>query len=228
MRFLRKASSFINSMKSSSSNGSNLIKRVGGMLSKISMVHVILVAAPLLIFATSFLALLSLFNYKINLMQMADTKTNKANDSSSSSYSSTGGHQEIIEKGKTVLGAPYSGISWGNDPSGFTCSGFTWWSYQQAGFDIPIAQGYYSYYTGYTNGENSQMWAVESRGHWKDNIDDCNPGDLVFYSPVHDKYQTGHVAIYMGNNEVIEADFNGVEIDVAVRDQFVGCGWPLD
>ena len=227
MRFLRRASSFLNNLKSSNSDGGNLISSIGGVLSKISLVHIGLAAAPIIVIFIAFLTIFSLFNYKVNLMQMVDTKTNKTGSSSSSS--STGGHQEIIEKAKSVMGSPYSGYYWGNDPSGFTCSGLTWWAYNQAGFEIPIAQGYYSYYTGYTNGENSQMWAVESRGHWKDSLEQCSPGDLVFYSPIGDKYTTGHVAIYMGNDEVIEAiPGPGVSINGASRDSFVGCGWPLD
>ena len=228
MKFLRVATSFLkrfNNSQPSESQSSSAIKNL--IQGKIVVFGVVLLISGFF-FLVILGSALSYSNYNVDIMALVDGSSGKKNTTSINNLTSTGGHQEIVEKGKTVLGAPYSNIYSGNDPSGFTCSGFTWWSYQQAGFEIPIAQGYYSYYTGYTNGENSQMWAVESRGHWKDNIEECNPGDLVFYSPVHDKYNTGHVAIYMGNNEIIEANYGGVQISTAVTGTFVGCGWPLD
>lgn len=230
MKFLRVASSFLNNLKSSNSDGGNLISGIGGFLSKISLVHIGLFFVPLIVIAISFLTIFSLFNYKLNLMQMVDTKTNKASDSSSSSYSSTGSHQAIVDIAMQYLGEPYCDTGSVADPGGcgFNCSGLAWWAYEKAGFEIPHAQGYYSYYTGYTNGENSQMWAVESRGHWKNSTSECSPGDLVFYSPVHDKYQTGHVAIYMGNDQIVESNYGGVQVSAATTGTFVGCGWPLD
>ena len=226
MRFLRRASSFLNNLKSSNSDGGNLINSIGGVLSKISLVHIGLAAAPIIVIVIAFLTIFSLFNYKVNLMQMVDTKTNKTGSSSSP----TGTHQAIVDTAMQYLGEPYCDTGSVADPGGcgFNCSGLAWWAYEKAGFTIPHAQGYYSYYTGYTNGENSQMWWVESKGHWKNSTSECSPGDLVFYSPVHDKYQTGHVAIYMGNDQIVEANYGGVQVSDATTENFVGCGWPLD
>ena len=81
MRFLKRASSFLNNLKSSNSDGGNLISSIGGVLSKISLVHIGLAAAPIIIIVISFLTIFSLFNYKVNLMQMVDTKTNKSDSS---------------------------------------------------------------------------------------------------------------------------------------------------
>lgn len=227
MKFLKFASSFLKNLKSSNSDGQSILSSIGGILSKISLMHVGLVAAPLIVLAISVLTIFSLFNYKINLMQMSDTKNNKMGNSSSIA---TGTHQAIVDIAMQYLGEPYCEAGSVADPGGcgFNCSGLAWWAYEKAGFNIPHAQGYYSYYTGYTNGEDSQMWWVESRGHWKNSTSECSPGDLAFYSPVGDKYHTGHVAIYMGNDQIVESNYGGVQVSDATTGSFVGCGWPLD
>lgn len=226
MRFLRRASSFLNNLRSSS-DGSNLISSIGGFLSKISLLHVGLFAIPVLIILIIFLTLMSLFNYKINLMQMVD---NGEAYSSSSSSLVAGDHMSIVEAAKTQLGQPYCYTGSVADPGGcgFDCSGLTWWAYEKAGYKIPHAQGYRSESFGF-NGENSQAYWVHSKGHWKNNIDECNPGDLVFFSHSGTWKVTYHVGIYMGDHKMIHSGGSGVHIsDYNSSGNFVGCGWPLE
>ena len=229
MRFLKRASSFLNNLKSSNSDGGNLISSIGGVLSKISLVHIGLAAAPIIIIVISFLTIFSLFNYKVNLMQMVDTKTNKSDSSSSP----TGTHQAIVDAALTQLGVKYSytGSYYcpkdGNDSRctdegpGFNCSGLAKWAYKQAGFDISDCQGYQNC------GEGSQTYIIHSKGNWKTDINDCSAGDLVFFSKSGDWQNTYHVGIYMGNGEMVHAD--GTEVAVSGYNNsgnFVGCGWP--
>lgn len=226
MRFLRRASSFLNNLRSSS-NGSNLISSIGGFLSKISLLHIGLLAIPAIIILVVSLTLMSLFNYKINLMQMVDDGDV---DSSSSSSLVAGDHMSIVEAAKTQLGQPYCYTGSVADPGGcgFNCSGLTWWSYEKAGYKIPHAQGYRSEFFGF-NGENSQAYWVHSKGHWKNNIDECNPGDLVFFSHSGTWQVTYHVGIYMGEHKMIHSGGSGVHIsDYNSSGDFVGCGWPLE
>ena len=226
MRFLRRASSFLNNLRSSS-DGSNLISSIGGFLSKISLLHVGLFAIPVLIILIIFLTLMSLFNYKINLLQMVD---NGEAYSSSSSSLVAGDHMSIVEAAKTQLGQPYCYIGSAADPGGcgFNCSGLTWWAYEKAGYKIPHAQGYRSEFFSF-NGENSQAYWVHSKGHWKNNIDECNPGDLVFFSHSGTWQVTYHVGIYMGEHKMIHSGGSGVHIsDYNSSGDFVGCGWPLE
>ena len=139
---------------------------------------------------------------------------------------------EVERIARTQMGTRYSYVGSGYFPnSAFNCSGLTWWVYNQAGYNVSHNQGYYSYYTGSPNKEDSQMWQVERAGNWKTNPAELVKGDLVFFSPANDKWHTGHVGIYIGNNKMIHVwPTTGtavVDIYSLPKDHFVGGGLPL-
>lgn len=89
--------------------------------------------------------------------------------------------------GETRIGDPYVYGSTG--PSTFDCSGFTGWSYAQAGVSLP---------------RTSQEQAnVGTRIY---NIKDLKVGDLVFF------YNLDHVGIYAGNGQVLHAPHTGAVV----------------
>ena len=138
--------------------------------------------------------------------------------------------ERIVECAKEYLGVPYKGKYQGTGPEdgGFTCSGLTWRAYHDAGVEIPVCQGIHSYYTGSYNGWDTQAGWVLNHGHFTEDEDELKIGDLVFYSPVWDMEQTGHVAIYVGDGMVIHANGAPVSIDpISAGGNFVGGGWPL-
>ena len=66
-----------------------------------------------------------------------------------------------------------------DSPSGFDCSGLTQWAYRQAGLELPrLAQE-----------QDTAGFAVAQA--------DLMPGDLAVWD--------GHVAMYVGNNQLVEA-----------------------
>ena len=137
---------------------------------------------------------------------------------------------DILAAAKRYIGVNYKSKYQGTGPEdgGFTCSGFTWRVFHDVGIDIPICQGIHSYYTDSYNGWDTQAGWTISNGHWTEDIDELQPGDLVFYSPVWDREQTGHVAIYYGNGQVIHANGQPVAITpIGWGGNFVGGGWPL-
>lgn len=141
-----------------------------------------------------------------------------------------GTRDRLVSIARSYEGVPYKGIYQGTGPEdgGFTCSGFSWRVYNDAGIDIPICQGIHSYYTGSYNGWDTQAGWCLSDGHWTDDPDDLLPGDLVFYSPVGDPERTGHVAVYSGNGNIVHACGKPVcEEDLYAGGRFVGGGWPL-
>ncbi|MED3623911.1 LysM peptidoglycan-binding domain-containing protein [Neobacillus thermocopriae] len=91
--------------------------------------------------------------------------------------------EKMISVGKSVLGTPY--VWGGNSKSGFDCSGFIYYTANQAGYKIGrySAAGYYdrSYY-----------------------VNNPQPGDLVFFENTYKK-GISHVGIYLGNNQFIHA-----------------------
>lgn len=98
---------------------------------------------------------------------------------------------KLIDVAQSVMGTKY--LFGGNSPStGFDCSGFIYWAFNQAGEKI----GRYS-----------------SEGYYNRSFIINNPsvGDLVFFENTY-KSGISHMGIYLGNNNFIHAGSNGVTI----------------
>lgn len=95
---------------------------------------------------------------------------------------------------KQYLGWPY--IWGGSNPSqgGFDCSGLVYYAYQQAG------------YTGWTGRETT--YTLLNKGRKVASANDLKPGDLLFP-------HSGHVYMYIGNNQVIHAPQPGDVVKVS-------------
>ncbi|MEU1279075.1 NlpC/P60 family protein [Streptomyces sp. NPDC005805] len=86
-----------------------------------------------------------------------------------------------------AVGRPYV---WGaNGPSGFDCSGLVQWSYAQAGVSLP---------------RTSQAQANAGR---RVSLAEARPGDIVTY-----RSDASHVAMYMGNGQVVHAPYPGAAV----------------
>jgi cell wall-associated NlpC family hydrolase len=138
--------------------------------------------------------------------------TNLANTSNSTQSSATG--SAIVENALTRLGDPYSKSKRGTG-NYVDCSYLAKWAYAQAGISIPstaASQAKYCYENGYTISK-----------------DELQPGDLIFWTK---KGADGgrwrdihHVAIYMGDNKIVEAKTStgGVVVD----DLWEGGRWQI-
>ncbi|MFF4254729.1 NlpC/P60 family protein [Streptomyces sp. NPDC001663] len=92
-----------------------------------------------------------------------------------------------IAAARSALGRPYV---WGaNGPSGFDCSGLMQWAYGRAGMQLPRTSEEQRY-------AGRQVPLSEAR-----------PGDLVTYHS-----DASHVAMYMGNGQVIHAPYPGAPV----------------
>jgi len=90
-----------------------------------------------------------------------------------------------IRAGLTKIGSRYV---WGDEgPNTFDCSGFTLWAFAQAGVRLPHFSG--AQYAMTTRIGRSQL----------------QPGDLVFWG----RGGSSHVAIYMGNDQLVHAFGSG-------------------
>ena len=148
--------------------------------------------------------------------------------SSSSSDASRG--QQVVDAAMAYLGTTYA---WGggdySGPSqgirdggvadrygdyskiGFDCSGLALYAWAQVGVYLPHYSGYQ--YTGQPHVSRS----------------DLQPGDLVFYAyDTSDPSSIHHVAIWIGNNQIIEAPNSGsyVKISTMYWNGFIGASRP--
>lgn len=119
------------------------------------------------------------------LSLVASGSTNNKNDAPKSETSKNGSYnvERLVQVAKNLIGTKYT---WGGQsPSGFDCSGFIHYVYNEAGMKGPrlSTEGYYS------------------RSYY---VDTPQVGDLVFFAGT---YRDGisHMGIYIGNNEFIHA-----------------------
>jgi cell wall-associated NlpC family hydrolase len=101
--------------------------------------------------------------------------------------------QVAVDTALAQVGDPYV---WGaGGPDAFDCSGLTSYAYAAAGVTLP-----------HSSRSQSQMGVPVSRGQ-------LQPGDLLFfYSPV------SHVAMYIGNGQMVHASTSGQPVKVASVD----------
>ena len=95
--------------------------------------------------------------------------------------------QDIVNYAKQFIGVPY--VWGGSSPSGFDCSGLVQYVYKHFGINLPRT----------TSGQITAGVAVSRNS--------LQLGDLIFPS-------TGHVAIYVGNGQMIHAPQPGEKVKI--------------
>lgn len=99
----------------------------------------------------------------------------------------------LISEAKKLIGTPYSWA--GASPSGFDCSGFIYYTFKKAGYEVSRL----SSSTYYDMGKK---------------VSSPKSGDLVFFATGSSKSVVSHMGIYLGNGQFIHASSsNGIEIN---------------
>lgn len=136
----------------------------------------------------------------IPVASFEDFKGAFANSTAPTSFAFTGKASgtrgDVIEFAKQFLGTPY--VWGGTSPKGFDCSGFTQYVLKRFGVNLPrISQ---------------QQAGIGPRKA----IADLQPGDLVLFpgSQNNGMEGPGHVAIYMGGGQIIEAARKGTNVRI--------------
>ena len=154
-------------------------------------------------------------------IEVVSASSSQKNGSSGSGAKSSGGgsaasatsgsiRRSIIEYAAKFLGVPYS--YGGSSPSGFDCSGFT--KYVFDNFGITLARSSADQY---------------SSSVTKISRSDLNLGDLVFFSR-NKAGVVGHVGIYVGNGDFIHAPSPGNSVcydslnSTYYSSHYIGCG----
>ncbi|KAF0993878.1 C40 family peptidase [Geobacillus sp. TFV-3] len=99
----------------------------------------------------------------------------------------------LIIEAKKLVGTPYR--YGGTTPKGFDCSGFVYYAHKKVGVTLPRT--------------SREMYKRGTYVHKSE----LQPGDLVFFDTSKSTKGVSHVAIYIGNNQVIHAVSRGVKID---------------
>jgi cell wall-associated NlpC family hydrolase len=102
----------------------------------------------------------------------------------------SGAAAQIIAYAQAQEGCPYVWGGTGPCSSGYDCSGLTMQAYASAGITIPRTA--------------AEQWAAGPQ------VTDPQPGDLVFFVGADGTWSApGHVAIYVGPNQLIDAYATG-------------------
>lgn len=102
---------------------------------------------------------------------------------------------KLIERAKQFVGTPYK---WGgSSPLGFDCSGFTQYLYRELGINLP------------------RVSAQQGTYGKRISINQLRPGDLVFWDNSSRNNGADHVAIYIGNGQVIHAPKPGDRVKIS-------------
>ena len=106
---------------------------------------------------------------------------------------------EVVAVAQKYLGVPY--VWGGKSPSGFDCSGFVYYVFNEAGYPL------------------SRSMSYQYRAGTPVSKDELQPGDIVFFQ---NTYTTGmsHVGIYTGNGMFIHAPSSGKTVSYADLNSF--------
>jgi peptidoglycan DL-endopeptidase CwlO len=104
--------------------------------------------------------------------------------------------QDVVTEASQFEGTPY--VWGGSTPQGFDCSGFVQYVYGQLGIQLPR-----------TSEAQAQV------GSPVNSLTEAQPGDLVFFAGSDGTAASpGHVGIYVGNGEMIDAPHTGTSVQV--------------
>jgi peptidoglycan DL-endopeptidase CwlO len=103
---------------------------------------------------------------------------------------------DVVAEAERFEGTPY--VWGGTSPSGFDCSGLVQYAYGQLGVSLPR-----------TSEEQADV------GTAVDSLSAAQPGDLVFFAGSDGTASSpGHVGIYVGNGQMIDAPHTGTSVQV--------------
>ncbi|MBN2247298.1 MAG: C40 family peptidase [Coriobacteriia bacterium] len=103
----------------------------------------------------------------------------------------------IVDVALLYLGVPY--VWGGSSPSGFDCSGLVCYVYRQVGVSLP---------------RTSQSQFRVGQHIPADQVDQLQPGDLVFFGTDGDPSRVHHVGIYIGGGDYVHAPHTGAVVRI--------------
>ncbi|WP_349409406.1 C40 family peptidase [Pseudalkalibacillus sp. SCS-8] len=116
-----------------------------------------------------------------------------------------GSESNVVEIAESLIGTPY--VWGGTTPDGFDSSGFIQYVFGEVGVDL--------------HRKESDMWKYDG-----EQVDSPEVGDVVFFEGTYDTEGASHSGIYIGDNKMIHAGSDGVEVsDLTIdywQDHYLG------
>ncbi|SNS79679.1 peptidoglycan endopeptidase LytE [Bacillus sp. OK838] len=129
---------------------------------------------------------------KLKLGKSASTAPADKNDGKVEAPSSGNKVTTLVSEAKKLIGSPYSWA--GASPSGFDCSGFIYYTFKKAGYEVSRLS-------------SSTYYDMGKR------VTSPKSGDLIFFATGSNKSVVSHMGIYLGGGQFIHASTSkGVEI----------------
>jgi cell wall-associated NlpC family hydrolase len=117
-----------------------------------------------------------------------------------------GKRERVMQLARQIIGTPY--VWGGSDPDkGVDCSGFVQWVFKQIGVNLP------------------RISAQQAQAGKRVGVDQLQPGDLVGWDNSARNSGADHIAIYLGNGQIIEAPRPGLGVRVRTLDDHEGDMW---
>ncbi|WP_408009339.1 C40 family peptidase [Pseudalkalibacillus sp. A8] len=142
------------------------------------------------------------------LEALSSTSTNSVDVQSTSDTSASddqASESEVVSIAQSLIGTPY--VWGGTSPDGFDSSGFIQYVFGEVGVDL--------------SRKESDMWNNDGV-----QVDSPSVGDVVFFEGTYDTEGASHSGIYIGDNKMIHAGSNGVEVtDLSIdywQDHYLG------
>jgi cell wall-associated NlpC family hydrolase len=110
--------------------------------------------------------------------------------------------QQLIQAADSWIGTPY--LYGGTGRGGVDCSGFTDEVYASLGINIGRD----------TQAQLQSGQMVGQDGNWNLDMQQIQPGDLIFYGQQGASGPNAHVVMYIGNGEIIQAAHSGTTVGV--------------
>ncbi|CAH0238719.1 D-gamma-glutamyl-meso-diaminopimelic acid endopeptidase CwlS [Peribacillus sp. Bi96] len=137
---------------------------------------------------------------KLKLSKSTSTAPADKNDGQVEAPSSGNKVTKVVSEAKKLIGTPYSWA--GASPAGFDCSGFIYYTFKKAGYEVSRL----SSSTYYDMGKK---------------VTTPKSGDLIFFATGSNKSVVSHMGIYLGGGEFIHASTSkGVTISTTSNSYF--------